>query len=136
MFSIATQVALTCGFHTPSFIPGIIDGKLKMSFKVGEHTATTAGGFNSASPVSATCIYEGFLEAVTCAAVRNTEERAGDSGDGIGVQRNFKPGLAFFNWTVVGSYDFFVSIVGLPTKNLQLWVLGGLGRRWAVAELE
>jgi hypothetical protein len=45
------------------FILGIADGKLKMSFKVGEHGDVAAGGFNSATPISSTSISGGHLEA-------------------------------------------------------------------------
>jgi hypothetical protein len=54
VFGIAIRVELTHSVHSPSFIPGIDDGKLKMSFKFGEHGATTTGGFNSTFPMSAT----------------------------------------------------------------------------------
>lgn len=83
IFSIAIKVELTHDFHTPLFIPGIVDGKLKVSFEVGEHGDIMTGGFSLASPMSATSIYGCLLEAVTCTAVRKAGERAWDSGDGI-----------------------------------------------------
>lgn len=104
-----------------------------MSFEVGEHGDIMTGGFSLASPMSATAtsIYGCLLEAVTCTAVRKAKERTGDSGDGIGVQRKFIPSLAFFKWAVLGSYDFVVSIVGLPSKKSPVVVIGrvreGLG---------
>lgn len=69
----------------PTFIPGIAEGKLEMSFKVGEHGAATAGSFKSATPISATSVYGGLLEAITCVSVRKAEERAVGGGDGIEV---------------------------------------------------
>lgn len=56
-----------------------------MSFKVGEHGAATAGSFNSATPISATSVYGGLLEAITCVSVSKAEERAVGGGDGIEV---------------------------------------------------
>lgn len=53
IFSIAITVELTHDFHTPLFIPGIVDGKLKMSFEVGEHGDIMTGGFSLASSMSA-----------------------------------------------------------------------------------
>ena len=44
---MAIRIELTHDSHSPTFIPGSSKGKLKMSFKVGEHGATAAGGFNS-----------------------------------------------------------------------------------------
>lgn len=66
VFGIAIRVELTHDFHLPTFAPGITDGKLKTSFKVGEHGATMASGFGSATPLSATSTGEGLLETVSC----------------------------------------------------------------------
>lgn len=55
-------VELTHNSHSLLFIPGIIDGKLKMSFKVGERGATTTGGLNVAFPMSETSLSGGLLD--------------------------------------------------------------------------
>lgn len=52
--------------------PGIIDEKLKMSFKVGKHGATEARRFNSVTPTSVASIGRGRPP-----AIRETEERTG-----------------------------------------------------------
>jgi hypothetical protein len=67
------------------FVSWIADGKLKLSFKVGEHGSTMTGGFHSAAPTSATSVCGDLLEAFTCVSVRKAEKRAGDSEDGIQV---------------------------------------------------
>ena len=53
-------------------------GKLKISFKVGEHGAITIGGFNLAFPMSETSVSGGLLEAVTWVAVKEGKGRTGD----------------------------------------------------------
>ena len=54
VFGIAIAVKLTPDSGLPMSIPWIADGKLKISFKIGERGATTTGGFNSTFPMSAT----------------------------------------------------------------------------------
>ena len=56
VFGIAIGVKFTHDSSSPTFIPWITDGKLEMSFKVGEHCATMTSGFHSAAPISATSI--------------------------------------------------------------------------------
>lgn len=68
--------------------------------------------------------------------VKNAEERAGGSGDGIRVSRNLSPGLASFKWAVVGFYSFIVSVRGLLSKEFSLVGLWKGWKGWAVAELE
>ena len=85
VFGIVIWVKYTHDSSPPTFIPWVADGKLKMSFKVGEHGAATIGGFLSAAPVSAPSICGDLLETLTCVSVRKAEKRAGDSGDGIWV---------------------------------------------------
>ena len=70
---------------SPMFVSWITDGKLKLSFKVGEHGATRAGGFHSTALTSVSSICGDLLEAFTCVSVRKAEKRAGDSEDGIQV---------------------------------------------------
>lgn len=48
-------------FRLSVFILGIVDGKLKTNFKGSEHGAAASGGFNSATPMSATSIFGGLL---------------------------------------------------------------------------
>ena len=86
VFGIAIGVKFTHDSSSPTFIPWITDGKLEMSFKVGEHCATMTGGFHSAAPISATSICGDLLETFTWVSVRKAaEEKVGDSGDGIQV---------------------------------------------------
>ena len=66
-------------------IPWIIDGELKMSVKVGEHSATVIGGFHSVALISATFTCGDLLETFTCVLVRKAEKRTGNSRDGIRV---------------------------------------------------
>ena len=74
VFGIAIGVKFTHDSGSPTFIPWIADGKLKMSFKVGEHCATMTGGFHSATPVSATSICRDLLKTFTCVFVRKAEK--------------------------------------------------------------
>lgn len=55
-YGVNVRAELTYNSHSSSFIPGIADGKPKMSVKVGEHGAAMTGGFNLASPISATSL--------------------------------------------------------------------------------
>ena len=96
VFGIAIGVKFTHDSGLPTFISWIADGKLKMSFKVGEHCAAMTGGFHSAAPVSATSICGDILETFTCVSVRKAEKRAGHSGDGIWVYRDLNPGSISF----------------------------------------
>jgi hypothetical protein len=81
VFAIATGVKFTL----ESNMLWITNGILKMSVKVGEHSAATIhnGEFHSVAPISAISICGDFLEAFTCVYVRKSEKRDGDSGDGI-----------------------------------------------------
>lgn len=72
MLSIAVGVELIHNLHLLSFIPGIADRMLKMSFKFDRHGGTMTGGFSLALPVFATSINRGLPEAVTC--IRKTKE--------------------------------------------------------------
>jgi len=56
-----------------------------MSFKVFEHSATLAGRFSFAAPMSATSVCGDLLETLTHVSVRKAKERTGDSGDGVWV---------------------------------------------------
>jgi hypothetical protein len=86
VFGIAIGVKFTHDSSSPTFIPWITDGKLEMSFKVGEHCATMTSGFHSAAPISATSICGDLLETFTWVSVRKAaEENVGDSRDGIQV---------------------------------------------------
>lgn len=78
VFRTATNVEPIHDSCLSSLVSGMASGKLKMSFKVGEHNDTmTGGGSNSAILISADSTCGGFLEAVTCVAVRKAEESAG-----------------------------------------------------------
>lgn len=59
--------------------------KLKMSFKVGEQSAVTAGGLHSAAPISATSLCGDLLQTFTSVSIRKAEGMAGESGDGLWV---------------------------------------------------
>jgi hypothetical protein len=83
VFGIAIAVKLTPDSGLPMSIPWIADGKLKISFKIGERGATTTGGFHSAAPVSATCICGDLLDILSYILVRKREKGAVDSGDGL-----------------------------------------------------
>ena len=100
-----------------------------MSVKVGEHSATTIGGFHSAAPISATFTYRDLLETFNCVLVRRAEERAGGSGDGVRVSRNLSTGLASFKWAVLGFYNFVVSVIGLPSKDCPMKGFGRARKR-------
>ena len=83
VFGIAIAVKLTPDSGLPMSIPWIADGKLKISFKIGERGATTTGGFHSAAPVSATSICGDLLDILSYILVRKREKGAVDSGDGL-----------------------------------------------------
>jgi hypothetical protein len=85
VFGITIGVKFTHDSDLPMFFPWITDGKLRMSFKVSEHSTITTGGFHSAAPLSATFIHRDLLETFTCVSVRKAEESAGHSGDGVQV---------------------------------------------------
>ena len=85
IFGIVIGVKFTHDSSLPMFIPWIADGKLKMSVKVGEHSAAMTGGFHPEAPVSAASICGDLLEIFTRVSVRKAEIRTGDSGDGIWV---------------------------------------------------
>jgi hypothetical protein len=53
----------------------IVDGELKMSVKVGEHSAVTIGGFRSAAPISATSICGDLLETFTVFFHKESREK-------------------------------------------------------------
>ena len=59
VFSIDIGVDLTHNPCSPSFIPGIANGKLKMSVEVGKHGAIMTGGFHLMSPISTTSSWGG-----------------------------------------------------------------------------
>lgn len=50
VFGIAIAVKFTLDSSPPTLIPWVADGKLKLSFKIGECSAASAGGFHSAAP--------------------------------------------------------------------------------------
>lgn len=83
IFDIAIEIKFTHDSDSSTFNPWIADGKQKMSFKIGEHSAALAGGFHFAAPMSTTSIWGDLLETLTYVSVRKAEERARDSGDGI-----------------------------------------------------
>lgn len=85
MSGTAIGVKFTRDSGLPKFIPWIADGKLKMSFKVGEHCATSNGGLHPPDPIPGTSIYGDLPETFTCVSVWKAEERASDSGDGFWV---------------------------------------------------
>jgi len=85
VFAIVIRVEVTHNYQLLLFSPRINNGNLKMRFKVGKHGSTVTGVFHSASPISATFIYRGFLQAVTCGSVKKTEERVVVPRDGIRV---------------------------------------------------
>ena len=72
---IGIGVKFTHDSSLPSFIPWGADGKLKMSFKVGEHGAATIGRFHSAAPISATSICGDLLKTFTYVSVRKAEKK-------------------------------------------------------------
>jgi hypothetical protein len=85
IFGITIGVKFTNDTGLPTFMPWIAEGELKMSVKVGEHSAAMIAGFHYAAPISATSICGDFLKTFTCVLVRKTEKRARDSGNGIWV---------------------------------------------------
>ena len=131
VLGIAIGVKFTQDSSLPKFIPQIADGKWKMSFKVGEHSVTTTGGFHSVAPI----MQPPYVETFTCVQVVKTEKRNGDSGDGIWVQKCLNPGSTSSEWTILGPNNIVASFVGFPNKNLQWQVFGRLRRGLAVAEL-
>lgn len=81
-----------------------------MSFKVGKHGAAEAGGFNGAAPTSAS-------------------SAGGDGRERFRVQGNVHPGLTSSRRVVLGSYNFAVSLVGLPSKDTPKVGIGRV-REW------
>lgn len=71
VFGVTIRVEPTYNPHSSSFVPGIPNGKLKMSIKIGKNGAAMTGGLNSASPTS---IYGGVLEAVAYFSVEENRK--------------------------------------------------------------
>ena len=80
-------------------------------------------------PISVASICGDCLKTFTCVSIRQAEKRVGDSGDGSWVYRDLNPGSTSFEWTVLGLYNFVVSIVGFLSIESPVVCVGKVRER-------